>query len=114
MNEELGKVINVIPDCSGRARYVDVYKITDYFNFTGGNRPVQRMPDGSFVFEEERQPDPAKAKRRVRYRTAQNVKIYDPSGVRSVWQNWEGFVGVWVDPKTRLVTHVFLSGAGGE
>lgn len=122
LTAEVGRVVEITPDCESRARYVDVFKVNRVFNFMGGNRPVHHnlteRPLGTLL------PCP-KNERRFAFLLpgadstpddenliwlAPNVKVYDQSGYPVPFDpGSEGYAGVWVDPKTKLATHVFWS-----
>jgi hypothetical protein len=121
LKQETGRVVEIRLDCDGRARYVDVFKITTYFNFTGGNIPVYdaRRKDppsfakfprrGDWAFFDAEGVDSPKPRYKFWW-MAPDVKVYDPEGMRIPF-SWrgDGFAGVWQDPKTKLITHVFWS-----
>jgi len=124
---ERGQVVEIVPDCEGRARYVDVLKINSFYNFTGGGNAfyleedadgrrtrLKRDPQGRWGFIERPPVRNGEAPRKVRW-AALDVKVYDMRRLRKPIEEWEGkavaaVAGVWFDPKTGLVTHVFWGG----
>jgi hypothetical protein len=103
LDAHIGHVVDIILDCSGRAAYVDAYRISGVLNSTGGNRPLSYSPDGRLVVNYSRE--------HSRVRTPKDVKIYNSDGYRiPEAKSWEGFVGVWGRDPTKEITHVFLAG----
>ncbi len=126
---ELGQVVEVVPDLRGRARYVDVLKVNRqyYLPFMGRKnalyhdedaegRPTRLHRDrlGRWGFIEQQPAAPGEPPRRVRW-AALNVRVYDQRRLPRPIEDWEAraihaVAGVWVDPKSGFITHVFWSG----
>lgn len=51
VRRKIGRVVEITPDCEGRARYVDVFKVNTSYNFTGGNN-AYRYVGGSDALHE--------------------------------------------------------------
>jgi hypothetical protein len=102
---EQGRWVEVVADCQGRARYVDAQKLNRVYNFTGGAVPVERDPANperwGFRYPSEKESEIVW--------TAPDVKVYDMQQFPRSFHTNHGFAGLWVDPKSRLVTHVFWS-----
>jgi hypothetical protein len=118
-----GRLVTVIADCAGSAAYVDVLKLSTVFSFSGGPRPLVlrtvRTKDGRRVMEPVafvEQYD-SKGKPQKTIRISRNVKAYSVRGVKYDWFKPRplpegGFAGVWIDPHSKLVTHIFWSESG--
>jgi hypothetical protein len=127
LKAEVGRHVEIVPDCQGRARYVDVYKVNELLNFTGGNRPLyydtdaagrpvrlhrDRLGRWAFVLKP---PARAGAPPQKLLWTAPDVKAYDRRGFLLPPDDpfdVEGLAGVWVDSKSGQVTHIFWGSSG--
>jgi hypothetical protein len=114
-----GMYSEVTVDCNGVARYVDIFRMNGGYSFSADEFPLTfrdvkdqsglmaRKPD-AFVEQFSRAGQPLKLQR-----VSPSVKAYGPSREKLDWFNSRGpgpgFVGVWIDPKSRLITHMFLS-----
>lgn len=114
ISAETGRVVEIIPDCDGRARYVDVLKVNRVFNFCGGNSPLSHDARGRYAFIEENGAGARREGRKLVW-TAPDVRVYDqcrfPTRLGGFHAGW---MGAWVDPRSGLVTHVFLADEEGE
>lgn len=119
---EKGRVVYVVPDAQRRARYLDVFKINATTSFGGGDYELLNLTEatgagmrlkkdaqGRWGFAVAIETGTTDAQRKPLW-SRPDVRVYDRTGLRVAFDGRvpeNGQAGLWYDPRTAQITHVF-------